>query len=183
MPKRKSSPGLPTSSRPVSLTCFDAALDLLASETFGRLEVLSTRFEAAAGIELNHGVVKNRWEEAVKRYWMMRSMDELCCAASRPARSDTSLDGETNMDDGGGIMVQGKCPSGQYKAHAYNLVNCVTERRDSGGRPLPPQPHPGASVVHGFCEDEKTDWKRWTPEWEMSCSLSLPTMAVYGPEK
>jgi len=78
MTKRKSNPCLPNSSRPVSLGSFDAALDLLAAETFGRLESLTEKFEVAAGVELDPGAVKNRWEEAVKRYWLTKSMEECC---------------------------------------------------------------------------------------------------------
>jgi len=42
---------------------------------------LSSKFESAVGVELNDGVIKARWEDAVKRYWVMKSMDELCCGS------------------------------------------------------------------------------------------------------
>lgn len=94
MPKRKSDSG---PSVGVSLTSLDAALDLLACETFTRLETLSTKFEAAAGIKLNDGVVKTRWEEAVRRYGVMKSMDDLCCSMVQPKQEDN---GEVEMDEG-----------------------------------------------------------------------------------
>ena len=63
------------------------------------------------------------------------------------------------MDSGG----KGSVPQVSPKRISDVLVNGVLERRDSGGRPLPPQSHPGVAVVHGFSEDEHMDWKRWTP--------------------
>lgn len=94
MPKRKSDCG---PSAGVSLTSLDAALDLLACETFTRLETLSTKFEAAAGIKLNDGVVKTRWDEAVRRYWVMKSMDDLCCSMLKPKQVEND---EVSMDEG-----------------------------------------------------------------------------------
>ena len=79
MPKRKSE----SSGAPVSLASLDAALDLLACETFTRLSNLTGKFEAAAGVKLNDGVVTSRWEEAVRRYWVMKGMDDLCCSMSK----------------------------------------------------------------------------------------------------
>lgn len=101
MPKRKSNPSIPVPAPSISLSSFDAALDLMACETFARLETLSLRFEAAAGIKLNDGVAKHRWEEAVARYWMTRSMEQCCMAmasgsSSRPA--EIPADGEVKME-------------------------------------------------------------------------------------
>jgi hypothetical protein len=101
MPKRKSNPCL-VASQP-TLSSFDAALDLLACETFTRLEALGGKFENAVGIELNDGVVKARWEEAVKRYWVMRSIDELCCGnkvkkEKAPLNGSADMDGEVKME-------------------------------------------------------------------------------------
>lgn len=83
MPKRKATSAAELSRvAPPSLSSLDAALDLLAHETFDRLQTLTSKFEAAAGVKLNEGVVKARWEEAVKRYWVMKSMDDLCCSVN-----------------------------------------------------------------------------------------------------
>jgi hypothetical protein len=104
MPKRKSNHGaLPASGPGLSISSFDAALDILACETFTRLDNLTKKFEGAAGVKLNHGVVRSRWEEAVKRYWVMKSMDELCCTAatggSGKRSSKAEVDGEVKMRD------------------------------------------------------------------------------------
>lgn len=82
MPKRKATSADLSRVAPPSLSSLDAALDLLAHETFDRLQTLTSKFEAAAGVKLNDGVVKARWEEAVKRYWVMKSMDDLCCSVN-----------------------------------------------------------------------------------------------------
>jgi hypothetical protein len=94
MPKRKSEPALP-----VSLASLDAALDLLACETFTRLSSLTGKFEAAAGVKLNDGVVKTRWEEAVRRYWVMKGMDDLCCSMSKTK----DVEEEETMNGAGGL--------------------------------------------------------------------------------
>lgn len=99
MPKRKSDNG-PSSG--VSLTSLDAALDLLACDTFTRLDALSSKFESAAGLKLNDGVVKSRWEEAVRRYWVMKSMDDLCCSMTKTKQD---APGEVEMDDQGKSCV------------------------------------------------------------------------------
>jgi len=105
MPKRRTNPCLPASASSVSLVSFDAALDILASDTFTRLEALCAKFEAAATIQLNEGVLKHRWEEAVKRYWMMKSMEQCCMAMANGTSSRkanvTPVDGGVKMEDGG----------------------------------------------------------------------------------
>ncbi len=103
MPKRKTNPCTQSSVSPVSLSSFDAALDLLACDTFTRLESLSLKFETAAGIKLNDGVVKHRWEEAVGRYWMTKSMEQCCMAMANGGSSwqigDVPTDGEVKMEE------------------------------------------------------------------------------------
>ena len=101
MPKRKSDCGPALG---VSLASFDAALDLLACDTFTKLDHLASKFEAAAGIKLNEGVVSQRWEEALRRYTVMKSMDDLCCSMSK-AQGGTRAEakneeGKVKMEDG-----------------------------------------------------------------------------------
>ena len=98
MPKRKSDCAPQAQ---ISIASLDAALDLLACETFTRLHQLTVKFEAAAGVQLNDGVVKKRWEEAVRRYWVMKSMDDLCCGAKSDGTvKDKVVEGEDDqMDD------------------------------------------------------------------------------------
>lgn len=111
MPKRKSGSGVvaSTSSAP-SLSSLDAALDLLVCDTFGRLESLTTKFEAAAGVKLNDGVIMRRWEEAAKRYWVMKSIDDLSCSSSIASKTqDASREPEgdemaMNEEDAGGSV-------------------------------------------------------------------------------
>lgn len=83
---------------PPSLAALDAALDLLACETFGRLQELTAKFESAAGVKLNDGVVKHRWGEACMRYYLMKSMDDLTCSASALKAHGDNHD-EMSMED------------------------------------------------------------------------------------
>lgn len=96
MPKRKSVEA--GAAATPSLASLDAALDLLACEMFGRLESLTAKFEAAAGVKLNEGVVMRRWEEASKRYWVMKSMDDLSCTGSNKSKAGPDeTEGQGNM--------------------------------------------------------------------------------------
>jgi hypothetical protein len=83
MPKRKTNPCAST-----SLSSFDAALDLLASDTFSRLEKLTRQFETAVGVELSEEAIKQRWEQAVQRYWVTKSLDDLCCGTKKEIKRD-----------------------------------------------------------------------------------------------
>lgn len=100
MPKRKAEI---CGSGSLSITSLDAALDMLACDTFTRLQTITSKFEAAAGIKLNEGVIRNRWDEAVRRYWVMKGMDDLVCTAkkafSAPEKAEEDGD-EAKMDDG-----------------------------------------------------------------------------------
>nr|XP_019011046.1 uncharacterized protein I206_04354 [Kwoniella pini CBS 10737]OCF49827.1 hypothetical protein I206_04354 [Kwoniella pini CBS 10737] len=139
MPKRKCAPcdSLP---RPtLQLGSLDAALDLLACDTFTRLDGLTAKFESCANVKLEEGVVKARWEEAVKRYWVIRSMNELCCTAKKAAIKD--VDGE-NMDE--------DCDN--------------NEKQDVNGRPMPNRHHIGAVATHQLNAEEEREWRRWTPK-------------------
>lgn len=120
MPKRKSAEAGAISAP--SLASLDAALDLLACEMFGRLESLAAKFEAAAGVKLNEGVVMRRWEDASKRYWVMKSMDDLSCTGGKdkPSGAEAEEPGRMALDDGnqanaidashrGKQSVQGHC--------------------------------------------------------------------------
>ncbi|WVQ67527.1 uncharacterized protein L199_005727 [Kwoniella botswanensis] len=139
MPKRKCAPcdALPTP--PIQLGSLDAALDLLACDTFTRLEGLTAKFEACAKVKLEEGVVKARWEEAVKRYWVMKSMDELCCTAKKAAIKEA--DGE-KMEEDGDSQADG----------------------EKNGRPLPSRHHIGAIATHSLNAEEEREWRRWNPK-------------------
>ncbi|WVQ99560.1 hypothetical protein IAU59_006696 [Kwoniella sp. CBS 9459] len=144
MPKRKNAPCDPSQHQAVPLNSLDAALDLLVCDTFARLEQLTTKFESCAKVKLEDGVVKKRFEEAVKRYWVMKSMDELCCGAKKAVASTAA--GEEMEEDGDGVAgVNG-------------------EHRHDSGRPLPNRPHPGAVFTHSLDPDEEQRWRRWTPK-------------------
>lgn len=82
MPKRKSNPCASLDRQPPSLSSLDAAFDLLACDTFGRLDTLVQQFEKAVALQLDKSVVRARWDEAVKRYYVMKEMDGLCCTQS-----------------------------------------------------------------------------------------------------
>lgn len=79
-----------------SVSSLDAAFDLLANETFSKIDHLVKKFEAATCILLNDGVAKARWEEACKRYWVTKAMEELCCG-SRPAQDEADSSGNIDM--------------------------------------------------------------------------------------
>lgn len=110
MPKRKSGAVDGNAQTTPSLSSLDAALDLLVCDTFSRLESLTAKFEAAAGVKLNSGVVMHRWEEASKRYWVMKSMDDLSCSsasstkARHPDGNGKQTENEMAMDDGDAAM-------------------------------------------------------------------------------
>lgn len=76
MPKRKAS-----SSSRLTVSSVDAALDVLAAETFEKLRHLVNKFNEASGIQLSEDAVKSRWEEACKRHWVMKAMEDLCCGS------------------------------------------------------------------------------------------------------
>lgn len=111
MPKRKS---INTSA---TLGSLDAALDLLVCESFQRLESVAARWEAAAGVKLNPGVLRERWDEAAKRYWVMKSMDELCCTAGA---SSSKL-----PEDDGAVMIDGTPGGSNGVEGEYLLLNSV----------------------------------------------------------
>ncbi|KAK8864513.1 hypothetical protein IAR55_001763 [Kwoniella newhampshirensis] len=146
MPKRKCSP-CDGPARPIPLNSFDAALDLLVCDTFTRLSLLTSKFEACAGVKLNDGVVKARWEEAIKRYAVMKSMDELCCSTKRALNRDPDQGSGMDQDS----VADGPNGGGD-------------DRRDGNGRPLPPTCHPGAIVTHSLNADEEREWRRWNPK-------------------
>lgn len=98
MPKRKAPYAADSK---LSVSSLDAAFDILANETFSRLDNLVKKFETATCMRLNEGVAKARWEEACKRYWVTRAMEDLCCGLQpstsqvRPQPMETEpVDGE-----------------------------------------------------------------------------------------
>lgn len=86
MPKRKIS-----SSSRLTVSSVDAALDVLAAETFEKLRILVNKFHDASGIELSQDAAKRRWEDACKRHWVMKAMEDLCCDSK--AEATTSREG------------------------------------------------------------------------------------------
>lgn len=99
MPKRKSNPCGPLNGSSPSVSCLDAALDILASDTFTSLARVVRKFESAAGIQLNEGVAKQRWDEACKRYWVTKAMEDLSCdmqktRTKQDVQMELELDGE-----------------------------------------------------------------------------------------
>ncbi|BEI85511.1 hypothetical protein CcaverHIS002_0509120 [Cutaneotrichosporon cavernicola] len=151
MPKRKSAEA--GAAATPSLSSLDAALDLLACEMFGRLESLTSKFEAAAGVKLNEGVVMRRWEEASKRYLVMKSMDELTCGGKGLTDGSMVLDG-----DGGDPAAN---DSGSY------------------ARPLPKSHHPGAVRAFELDADEELQWRRWSPRVNDMVLVELQGGAVW----
>lgn len=84
---------------------------MLATDTFARLDSLINKFELAAGVQVAPGQAKARWDEAVKRYYVMRSMEVLSCSGSldkgkgkaKEERGDgvAGAGGDENMDEDG----------------------------------------------------------------------------------
>ncbi|KAL0250426.1 hypothetical protein I308_102599 [Cryptococcus tetragattii IND107] len=144
MPKRKSNPSDHVPNPPLPLSSLDAALDLLVCDTFTRLNSVAAKFEACAGVKLNDGVVKARWEEAVSRYWVIKSMDELTCGAKKIDVKDGTA--ETDYD----VLEQNGVGGNQGKT-------------DNNGRPLPAS-YPGAVAIHCLSPEEEHEWRKWTPK-------------------
>ena len=178
MPKRKSNPCVPASVVP-SLGSLDAALDILACDTFSRLDAVARKFEAAAGIQLNQGVVATRWKEAVNRYWMTKSMEQCCMAMANGA--EVPAHSEVQMGDSADVTDEAAEGSGQ--SHCKRCIRyshaLVPGRRDSGSRPLPPKPYPGAVAVHELCEDEEREWRHWTPKIGDVVLVELPEDGIW----
>lgn len=163
MPKRKSNPSDYLPNPPPPLSSLDAALDLLVCDTFTRLNSVAAKFEACAGVKLNDGVVKARWEEAVSRYWVIKSMDELTCGAKKmEVKEGTAEADRDGMEQNGVDGNQGKSTLA-YIAATVNLTPLVGERADSNGRPLPAS-YPGAVVTHSLTPEEEHEWRKWTPK-------------------
>lgn len=172
MPKRKSGTGTGTSASasdaaphaPVSLASFDAALDLLACETFTRLEGIKGKFEAAAGLTLDESAVRLRWEDAVKRYWVMKSIGDLCCSAPPPPPPAQRNKSEDGMMDGTGQGDREGDEEGHSSANGYKANGMINgnEERDEHGRPVV-KPHPGAVALHQLNGEEEHEWRKWTP--------------------
>ncbi|KIR77100.1 hypothetical protein I306_05920 [Cryptococcus gattii EJB2] len=146
MPKRKSNPSDHVPNPPLPLSSLDAALDLLVCDTFTRLNSVAAKFEACAGVKLNDGVVKARWEEAVSRYWVIKSMDELTCGAKKIDVKDGTA--ETDYD----VLEQNGVGGNQ-----------VAGKTDNNGRPLPAS-YPGAVAIHCLSPEEEHEWRKWTPK-------------------
>ncbi|KAL1411406.1 hypothetical protein Q8F55_002362 [Vanrija albida] len=150
MPKRKLSSASSAPAPPPSLASLDAALDLLACETFTRLQALTSKFEVAAGVRLNDGVVKHRWDEAVKRYWVMKSMDDLSCGGARSLTA--ALEDECS-------------PHGEVSMRDSDSIANGTGHDDSHyDRPMPKSHHPGAVAAFVLDSDEEVQWRRWSPK-------------------
>ena len=107
MPKRKAPCPRDGLNKP-SVSSLDAAFDLLASETFSKIDHIVKKFEAATCILLNDGVAKARWEEACKRYWVTKAMEDLCCGSKRPAQTIEQDSGNIDMKIN---VAEGTCVS------------------------------------------------------------------------
>lgn len=158
MPKRKSNPcALKVPANP-SLTCLDAALDILACDTFTSLQRIVRKFESAAGIELNEGVAKQRWEEACKRYWVTKAMEDLCCGKLVKTKDQ---DQEEKMDMEGNSTLTSPSRSSRL---AWEMEEWILMSDDKGkGRALPDNPHPGAAVAFKLNVEEEREWRKWQP--------------------
>lgn len=104
MPKRKTSPcpdqqRASSSKGMITLSSLDSALDLLANDTFTKLDGLVGKFENATGIIVDPSQARMRWEEAVKRYWVMRSMDELTCTGKKKEKRRAVDDKDMQQDN------------------------------------------------------------------------------------
>ncbi|EKD00158.1 hypothetical protein A1Q2_05501 [Trichosporon asahii var. asahii CBS 8904] len=143
MPKRKATSADLSRVAPPSLSSLDAALDLLAHETFDRLQTLTSKFEAAAGVKLNDGVVKARWEEAVKRYWVMKSMDDLCCSVNgtgpgvtledSPGSDDAMRDDSASVSAAASTFESDGDEEQQWRKWAPKLNDVVLVELQKGG--------------------------------------------------
>lgn len=125
MPKRKTNPCVSTTSTPVSLSSLDAALDLLACDTFTRLDSLTAKFEQAAGLTLDENAVRSRWDEAVKRYWVIKSIDDLCCFGSSNQGQGPGSGSGSRKGRGNGQRVE---------EGGSNSASAGGSRRGSGSR-------------------------------------------------
>ncbi|KAI9639708.1 uncharacterized protein MKK02DRAFT_40031 [Dioszegia hungarica] len=159
MPKRKTSPCRSSSKGSITLSSLDAALDMLATDTFTRLDSLIAKFENAAGIQVAPGQAKVRWEEAVKRYWVMRSMEVLSCSGYADKGKGKAKEG-AGAEEGDAAMEDGE------------------EAKDETGRSIP-KPHLGPVAMYGLCADEEQQWRRWSPKPGDVVLVDLPDNGVW----
>lgn len=163
MPKRKSNPSDHVPNPPLPLSSLDAALDLLVCDTFTRLNSVAAKFEACAGVKLNDGVVKARWEEAVSRYWVIKSMDELTCGAKKIDVKDGTAETDYDVLEQNGVGGnQGKSALACIAA-SVEFTSLVAGKTDNNGRPLPAS-YPGAVAIHCLSPEEEHEWRKWTPK-------------------
>ena len=187
MSKRKSTAY--TSCQNVSLSSFDAALDLLACETFTRLDQLSTKFEAAAGIKLNEGVVHKRWEDAVGRYWMMKGLDGLSCASKAAVGGYPSDMADQAFRCGcEGYKKFGRCSCKDAKSGSKSRdevdMDEENQAESSGARPLPAAAYPGAEERHSMNPDEVSELETMAgPKFGDVVLIDLPDKAGLWPGK
>jgi hypothetical protein len=100
MTKRKALEGSShkaSSSSRINISCLDAALDVLATETFDKLRQLADKFRQASGVELSERAAQGRWDEACKRHMVMKAMEDLCCASRE---LDEGADNEMQASEG-----------------------------------------------------------------------------------
>ena len=206
MPKRKSAGSSSTQPRaPLSLASFDAALDLLACETFTRLEGIKSKFEDAAGFDIDETAVRGRWEEAVKRYWVMKSMDDLCCGAAPVRDRERDRDrgkgkgygqgegegegeggeghGDAQMDGDGGFANGGTGASSNGQGAGISVKreegkDGQANGVDEHGRAVV-KPHPGAVALHDLNAEEEHEWRKWVPRMGDVVLVDTPTDGLW----
>lgn len=140
---------------------------MLACETFTRLEGIKTKFEQAAGFDIDETAMRVRWEEAVKRYWVMKSIDDLCCGSAPSGREKGKVkalgeDAEGKAGGEGGMEMDHARTNGSARADALANGGEDDKGTDEHGRAIV-KAHPGAVVLHGLNAEEEHEWRKWTP--------------------
>lgn len=130
---------------------------------------------------MDDSAVRARWDDAVKRYWVMKSMDDLCCG-SKPMAKDGAGSGSGAVKGKGKEREQGwedeqMDQDGQH-GQGKEEGERERERVDEHGRAIV-KPHPGAVTLHGLNAEEEHEWRKWTPRLGDVVLVDTPSEGVW----
>lgn len=145
MPKRKGRAECGPNGSAYPITHFDAAMDLLVSETYNRIFTLAKMYEKAGGLHLDQKQCLGRWQEAVRRWECVQSLSGL----------SWGTDSKGKGKDVGGV-------------EAVELEWASSTTRDGRGTAWEWNSvvlgHAGSVITKELDASEEAEWRRWTPQ-------------------